>query len=90
MDTSVAPRVTLQMVLFGVRTDHFSSSSCSALVLRFAVWSFFIFQLHVSPSPARRTMEAQEWGASASPRGDHGTGTQGSPVGRRSRLVDVD
>ena len=36
-------------------------------------------------------MEAQEWGGSASPSGDHGTGTQGSPVGgRRSRFVDVD
>ena len=35
-------------------------------------------------------MEAHEWGGPAPPRGDQGTGTQGSPVGRRSRLVDVD
>ena len=35
-------------------------------------------------------MEAHEWGGSAPPRGDQGTGTQGSPVGRRSRLVDGD
>ena len=35
-------------------------------------------------------MEAHEWGGSAPPRGDQGTGTHGSPVGRRSRLVDGD
>ena len=35
-------------------------------------------------------MEAHEWGGSAPPRGDQGTGTQGSPIGRRSRLVDGD
>ena len=35
-------------------------------------------------------MATQERGGSASPRGDQGSGTQGSPVGRRSRLVDVD
>lgn len=35
-------------------------------------------------------METQEQGASASPRGDQGTETQGSPVGRRSLLVGVD
>ena len=36
-------------------------------------------------------MKAQEGGGSASPRGYHGTGTQGSPVGgHRSGLVDVD
>ena len=35
-------------------------------------------------------MEAHEWGGSAPPRGDQGTGTQGWPVSRRSRLVDVD
>ena len=34
--------------------------------------------------------EAHEWGGSAPPRGDQGTGTQGSPVGRRSRLVGGD
>ena len=33
-------------------------------------------------------MEAHEWGGSAPPRDDQGTGTQGSPVGRRSRLFD--
>ena len=46
--------------------------------------------MHVSLSPARRAMGANEWEVSALPRGDHGTGTQGSPVGRRSRLFDVD
>ena len=35
-------------------------------------------------------MEAQEWGGSASPRGDHGIGTQGSPVWHQSRLADVE
>ena len=35
-------------------------------------------------------MEAHEWGGSAPTRGDKGTGTQRSPVGRRSRLVDAD
>ena len=35
-------------------------------------------------------MEAHEWGGPAPPRGDQGTGTRGSPVGRRSPLVDVD
>ena len=35
-------------------------------------------------------MGAHEWGGSAPPRGDQGAGTQGSPVGRRSRLVDGD
>ena len=35
-------------------------------------------------------MEAHEWGGSASLRGDQDTGTQGSPVGSRSRLVDGD
>ena len=41
-------------------------------------------------SLVQRTMEAHEWRGSASPRGDQGTGTQGSPVGRRSRLVGGD
>ena len=36
------------------------------------------------PSPARRTMEAQEWAGPASSRDDQGIRTQGSPVGRRS------
>ena len=35
-------------------------------------------------------MEAHEWGGSAPPHGDQGTWTQGSPVGRRTRLVDGD
>ena len=35
-------------------------------------------------------MEAHEWGRSAPLRGDQGTGTQSSPIGRRSRLVDKD
>ena len=35
-------------------------------------------------------MKAHEWGGSAPPCGDQGTGTQGSPVGRRLRLVNVD
>ena len=35
-------------------------------------------------------MEAHECGGSTPPRGDQGTRTQGSPVGRRSRLVDGD
>ena len=35
-------------------------------------------------------MEAQEWGRVAAPCDEHGTGTEGSPVGHRSRLVDVD
>ena len=35
-------------------------------------------------------MEAHEWGGSAPPRGDQASRTQGTPVGRRSRLVDVD
>ena len=35
-------------------------------------------------------MEAHEWRGSAPPRGDQGTGTQGSLVGRRSQTVDVD
>ena len=41
-------------------------------------------------SLAQRTMEAHDWGGSAPPRGDHGTGTQVSPVSRHSRLVDGD
>ena len=35
-------------------------------------------------------MHAQEWEGSALPRGDHGAGTQDSPVRRRSRLFGVD
>ena len=41
-------------------------------------------------SLVQRTMEAHECRGSAPPRGDQGTGTQGSSVGRRSRLVDGD
>ena len=59
----------MQFTLFCVRCE-------------FAVRDFFMFQLHISHSPARRTMEAQEWVGSAPPRGNHGKGTEGSPVGR--------
>ena len=58
-------------------------------IANFWLETFFVFQLHVSPSLARRTMEAQEWVGSATPLGHHSTGPQGSPVGRRSRQADV-
>ena len=65
-------------------------SSCYICFVRICCSKLFFPQLRVGPWPARSMMEAHEWRGSASPRGDHSAGTQGSRVGRRSRLVDVD
>ena len=49
-----------------------------------------VFHLHHSPFARTTHEETHERGGSSPPRGDQGTGTQGSPVDRRSRFVDVD
>ena len=59
-----------------------------AILLLAGDFLFYICTLVLSL--VQRTMETHEWGGSAPPRGDQGTGAQGSPVGCRSRLVDGD
>ena len=74
------------------RLRLFACSTCISCEYReFAACSRpLASQLHASPFARTTNDGGSRVGRICSPHGDQGTGTQGSPVGRRSRLVDAD